>query len=152
MICNICTFFHSHTVQLSLQVNYVCHWFGQYKISNLFHKLVGDVSPMLLNNTSSARHKQIVLSALASRSSHSSSVMVRGFFLFPSKALCNPCWTNKSHIFNFQSSKLFLPLNFYHYKDWSKLSTPPFASIERPAMHDVTAHASQVVWSVQMVG
>ena len=81
-----------------------------YRLSSLFHKLAADVSPIMLNNTSSARHKWIVLSA--SISSHSSSVMVRGFFLFLSKPLCNPCWTNKSHIFNFQSSKLFLPLNF----------------------------------------
>ena len=83
-----------------------------YKISSLFHKLVVVSSPTMLNNTSSARHKWIVLRALASRSSQSSSVMLVGFFVLSSNAFCNPCCIRISRILSFHSSKLFLSLNF----------------------------------------
>ena len=112
MVNNFCTFFYSQTVQLSLQIDYAHQFFVIYKLSNLLHNPDVVSSPMILNITSLFRHKLMVLTSFASRYSHSHSVMVVGFFDFPSNAFYNPCCTSKSRILSSESSKLFLSLNF----------------------------------------
>jgi len=87
-------------------------FFVIYILSSLVHKHVVVNSSMMLNNISSARHKQIVLRDFASRSSQSSSIMLVGFFEFLAKAFCNPCFRRRSHILIFHSVKLLFPVNF----------------------------------------
>jgi len=87
-------------------------FFVIYRLSTLVHKPVFVVSSMMLNNTSSSRHKRTILRALASRSYQSSSNMLVSFFDLPSKAFGNPFCTRISCILSFHRKKLFLPLNF----------------------------------------
>jgi hypothetical protein len=86
--------------------------FVMYKLSSFDHKPAAVFSVTMLNSTSSAKHRRMALSALASISSQSSSVMDAGCFAFPKSAFTTPCCTSRSCILTFQISKLFLPLNF----------------------------------------
>jgi hypothetical protein len=70
-----------------------------------------EFSSMTSYMTSSASNSQIVLTAFMSRSSHSSSVIFSGFFVFPYKAFTKPCYINRSFTLLCHSPKLPVPSN-----------------------------------------
>jgi hypothetical protein len=72
---------------------------------------VVEFSSMTSYMISSASNNRIVLTAFMSSSSHSSSVVFSGFFVFPYKAFTKPCCTNRSFTLLCYSPKLPVPSN-----------------------------------------